>query len=307
MKVNSKDSATKEEPQFDLVLPFQLANSSIRGRLVRLDKEMWDIINLHKYPEVVSEYLSQASAVALALINCFKVEGLFTLQINGNGPLHLLVVDADEHGNLRACARFDKDKIELLSVDDQKKLHPVFGEARLTFTIEPLNSSQRYQGIVELTGSNLSESISHYFRQSEQLETGIIVVSSRNPETLAAGALMIQRIPLASNVPLEDRDLQEEKWIHALTLTGSVTKKELLDRTLSNNDLLYRLFWEDGAVIYNQKTYKAQCRCSSDKIKNILEKFSPTEIHEMVENDAISATCEFCGKNYTFTEEEFKK
>lgn len=290
---------------FDCVLPFQLEASSIRGRLVRLDQELWKIIKQHAYPKVVNTYLAQATALSIALVNCFKFDGLFTLQISGNGPLRLLVIDISDQHNVRACARFDEQLIHDLSASDAKNIQQVFGQGHMAFTIDPSVGEERYQGIVELTGTTLSESTHHFFRQSEQLETGIVLASGGNEESeLAGAALMIQRLPLSQDITHSDRENLDDQWIHALSLTGSVTRAELLNRALSNEELLHRLFWEEGARVYEPQSFIAQCRCSQEKIKDMLQNFSSDDRKEMVFNDKITITCEFCGVGYDFSEDE---
>jgi molecular chaperone Hsp33 len=294
------------EKKFDHVLPFQLEESAIRGRLVRLDQEMWKIIEQHNYPPVVNNYLAQATALSIALANCFKFDGLFTLQITGAGPLRLLVVDIHNQAGVRACARFEEEKIKELTPEAAKNIQQVFGQGTIVFTIDPESGDDRYQGVVELIGTTLSESTHHFFRQSEQLETGVVLANGTSPETLAGAALMIQRLPLHQNIIQEDKETLDDQWIHALSITGSVTRQELLDRNLSNEDLLYRLFWEGGIRVYEPKSIIAQCRCSTEKIKDMLTSFSSKDRHEMVFNDKITVTCEFCGAGYKFSEDEFE-
>lgn len=292
---------------FDCVIPFHLEKSNIRGRLVRLDGMVQDIIKHHHYPPLVNYYLAQAIALSLAIVSCFKFQGIFTLQITGNGPLKLLVVDINKEGHVRACARFDADKIAALGESDLQNSVRVFGEGYFAFTIDPEQDENRYQGMVELTGTSLAEAAHHFFRQSEQLETGLILASSLHgptEATLAAAAVMIQRMPLPTNVSIEDKERLDDEWIHAMSLVGSVTKKELLDRQVSNESLLYRLFWENGVRVHKLKAYISQCRCSSSKIQDMLRTFSATEIKDMIMDEKISVTCEFCGRQYDFKEEE---
>lgn len=292
---------------FDCAVPFHLEKSNIRGRLVRLDTVIEDITKHHNYPSVVNYYVSEAITLSITIASCFKFEGLFTLQISGNGPLRLVVVDINNEGHVRACARFDAEKVaDLTSTDYLNSLH-LFGEGYFAFTIEPEQEETRYQGMVELKGANLAESAHHFFRQSEQLETGVILASllqGTMESTLGAAALMIQRLPLPTNVAIEDKERLDDEWIHAMSLVGSITKKELLDRQLSNEDLLYRLFWENGVRVHDAKTYTSQCRCSAPKIQGMLSTFSDLEIHDMVVDEKISVTCEFCGRQYDFNETE---
>lgn len=291
--------------RLDIVLPFHLEQSEIRGRLVRLDETMKTILRQHDYPDLVNQYLGQAAALSLAIINCFKFDGKFTLQINGDGPLRLLIIDANSYGHLRACARFDEEEIQNLAPEDQKRLHHVFGTATMVLTLDPETSTDRYQGVVELIGTSLADSANHFFKQSEQLETGIVAVSSQSPESLSCAALMIQRLPLSTHITPEEKEVLDDKWIHALSLTGSITKKELLNPALSNRDILYRLFWEEGVRVHKGKPYEAHCRCSTERIKEMLGTFTAADRHDMIQEDTIGVTCEFCGKFYSFEEDDF--
>ncbi len=291
--------------KFDTVVPFQLENSAVRGRLVRLDDQMWKIIDQHTYPASINGYLAQATVLGIALTNCFKFDGLFTLQITGDGPLRMLVIDIEDQKFVRGCARFDEELLAKLSDTDLKNIQKIFGQGTLVFTIDPKSGDDRYQGIVELTGTTLSETTHHFFRQSEQLETGIVLGHSDDRTDLASGALMIQRLPLAQNATQDEKDDMDDQWIHALSVVGSVTRKELLDRTLSNNDLLYRLFWENGVRTYDPQAIDARCRCSQVKIKDMLDGFSKLDRKEMLFDDKITVTCEFCGVGYSFSEDDF--
>ncbi len=290
---------------FDTVVPFHLENSAVRGRLVRFDEQAWKILDQHHYPLTVNAYLAQATALGVALANCFKYDGIFTLQITGDGPLRILVVDIEDQKFVRGCARFDQDQVMALSDKDSKNIQKVFGQGTLVFTIDPKTGDDRYQGVVELTGTTLSETTHHFFRQSEQLETGIVLANGSDRDQLACAALMIQRLPLDQNILPEARDEADDQWIHALSVVGSTTRKELLDRALSNNDLLYRLFWEGGVRTYDAQAIEARCRCSQVKIKDMLDGFSVLDRQEMLFEDKITVTCEFCGVGYSFSEDDF--
>jgi len=287
------------------VIPFQLENSAVRGRLVRLDDQMWKIIDQHNYPDPVNMYLAQATALGIALANCFKFDGLFTLQITGDGPLRILVVDIEDQKFVRCCARFDQERLDQLTENDAKNTQKVFGQGTLVFTIDPKTGDDRYQGVVELIGTTLSETTHHFFRQSEQLETGIVLTSGFDRANFASAALMIQRLPLSQTISPEEEDDQDDKWIHALSIVGSVTRKELLDRDLPHNDLLYRLFWEGGIRTYKPQSIEARCRCSQVKIKEMLGGFTEDDRQEMIFEDKITVTCEFCGVGYNFSDEDF--
>lgn len=288
----------------DIVIPFQLDKAPIRGGFVRLNTQMRKIIEQHNYPPLVNRFLGECAALALVLVNCFKYEGLFTFQISSNGPLRLVVVDITKEGHMRACARFDEGKIEGLATHGELTVQNVFGVGHLAFTIEPDNSQERYQGVVELTGATLADCLHHFFRQSEQVETGIVASSHWPSEDgLIASALMIQRMPTSGNEDMKDKEQIEDGWFRALSVLGTLHAKEMLDPAISENVLLYRLFWEDGIRIHTTKSYTAQCRCSREKIYSMLMNFDSDARDEMIVNGHIDVKCEFCGTNYSFDKE----
>jgi molecular chaperone Hsp33 len=289
-------------PLSDFVIPFQLEKASIRGRLVRLKDTMRDILDRHKYPPLVNRLLAELIALSTALANFFKYEGVFTLQITGDGPVRLMVVDVTHEGEVRACARFDEEAVSKLILSTAS-IHPIFGTGYLAFTIVQNNSDDRYQGIVDLDGTTLSDCLHHFFRQSDQLETGIVVYSraedSNIPDHLAS-ALIIQRMPSSPGLSFETIEAENDGWLRSLSILGTTTALEMLSSELPADDLLFRLFWEDGIRIFPNRPLIAKCRCSKDRVETMLKTFSASDIEDMIEDESISVTCEFCNQSYIF-------
>jgi len=286
----------------DFVLPFQLEKASIRGRLVRLKGSLRDILARHNYPPLVNRLLEELVALTAALANLFKFEGVFTLQIKGDGPVRLMVVDITHEGGIRACARFDEEAVSKLPISTAS-IHPILGTGYLAFTIVQNDSEDRYQGIVELEGATLSECLHHFFRQSDQLETGIVVFSRAENTTTTdhlAAALIIQRMPGTTGQSFEEIEMENDGWLRSLSILGTATATELLSGDLSEQDLLFRLFWEDGIRIFENRHLIAKCRCSKERVEEMLKTFSAEDIQEMIEDEAISVTCEFCNQEYNF-------
>jgi molecular chaperone Hsp33 len=290
----------------DFVLPFQLEKAPIRGRIVRLQSTVEEIIGRHHYPPIVNQLLAELTSLTVALASFFKFEGIFTLQISGDGPVRLMVVDVTHDGKIRACARFDEDQVAQLPASPSS-LYPVLGTGYLAFTIDQADSDDRYQGIVELSGTTLAGCLHHFFRQSDQLETGIVVFARADPTVITpdhlAGTLMIQRMPAADNPSFEEIDEQNDAWLHSLSILGTTTAKELLASDLTAEDLLLRLFWEDGVRVFEKRPLIAQCRCSEGRIKEMLQTFSPSDQEAMIKDGEIKVTCEFCSQTYTFAPE----
>lgn len=290
----------------DTVIPFQLEHSHVRGRITCLDAVVRQIIEKHAYPAIINKFLAEAIALSVVVANCFKFDGLFTLQISGDGPVRLMVIDVTSTGNVRACVRFSAENVAKLS-KQSVSVQQMMGAGHLAFTIAQENNNEQYQGIVALTGTTLAECMHHFFRQSEQLETGIIVVSRDfthfdHDEGPLVGALMVQRLPIQDDLL---RDQADDIWVKTLSAVGTVHSKELLDAKLNPKELLYRLFWEDGVRVYEEKNVRAQCRCSRTKIEQMLKTFSPTELGDMIVDEKIEVTCEFCNEKYDFDPADF--
>lgn len=300
----SDDTNAHVSTDCDTVFPFQLNNSEIRGRLVRLDTLLRDIHARHQYPLRVQQYLSEAIALAIAIRDCFKFEGLLTLQIHGDGPIRLLVVDINDLGHTRACARYDNTQADALSTPDSVSIQQDFGQGYMTFTIDPQSSTEQYQGTVTLDGKTLAECAHHYFRQSEQLETGVVLYHATSTETYQAAALMLQRMP-PKNAETQ-ADAVHDRWVEALSLIGSTHAAELLDPGLSSHEILYRLFWEKGVRVFPPHTLTSQCRCSAEKVHIMLAQFKPEDREEMLTDEkTLAITCEFCSTEYIFTLQDF--
>lgn len=295
------------EQMTDKILPFDLEKIPVRGRLVRLDKVVSEILNRHSYPPIVNYYVSETIALSAALVSVFKFDGIFTLQVSGSGPLRLVVVDVTSNGDIRACAKFDPEDLKKQE-DKSYSVQTIIGAGSLTFTIDQNDSEERYQGTVELTGTTLAECLHHFFRQSEQLATGIITAISSDPhatEQFSVAALMVQKIPSMLSQSFEELEKDNDNWLKTLSILGTTTSKELLDKNLPSTELLYRLFWEDGVRVFDPKKLTAKCRCSSESVEGMLKTFSKNDLRDMVLDHKIIVTCEFCSTTYDFKEDEF--
>ncbi|MCW9036150.1 MAG: Hsp33 family molecular chaperone HslO [Rhodospirillales bacterium] len=283
----------------DTLQPFEIEGLHIRGRLVRLGTTFKTTQEAHAYPDFIGEQVGEAMALSAILAGALKYDGLFTLQIQSDGIISLLVNDVTSEGYMRGYTRFD---------ENAEPTRGLFGKGHLAFTVDQGAHMERYQGIVELAGDSLADSAQEYFKRSEQLETAIILVSQVGDNAGAAG-LMIQRMPEAvSETQVFDAvDESEENWNRVQTLMKSVTSKELLDPDLSANDILFRLFHEDGVRVYDPKPLEHRCRCSRQKVESTLQSFKKEEVYDLREDGEIKVSCEFCKTDYLFDEADLEE
>ena len=276
----------------DNVLPFMLESSSLRGRIVRLGPALDLILRQHDYPAAVGRLLGEAMALAVALGTALKFDGVFTLQIKSQGVVRLLVADVTSHGGIRAYAQFDA---AALKEPDAKLL----GEGYLAFTVDQQGREDRYQGIVKLEGDNLAEAVQHYFRQSEQIPTGIVAAARQDAQgRWFAGCLMLQRMPREGGSGAVSDTGVEDDWLRAMMLMQTCTAAELADPTLDSETLLYRLFHEEGVRVFAPTSYRHECRCSAARVTGMLAALPREEVAALAIDGVVTVTCEFCNSSY---------
>ena len=284
----------------DFAQTFQVEGVDVRGRLVRLGPALDAVLDAHGYPEPVSIMLAETLMLAVTLASALKYEGIFTLQVQSDGPISLLVADITSDGALRGYARFDDARVAEVAKGESAPVPRLLGAGHLAFTVDQGADMERYQGIAELDGATLADCAHNYFRHSEQLDTAIFVsarAGAANSGSLA-GALMVQRMPSAKN----DDEEHEDGWRRAVAILASLTEAELLDPELSSETLLFRLYHEDGVRAYEAHDLFHRCRCSREKVANTLKAFPRTEI--TTDDGQSQVVCEFCRADYTFTPED---
>ncbi|MGE3829516.1 MAG: Hsp33 family molecular chaperone [Parvibaculaceae bacterium] len=303
----------------NLVMPFEVKPLGVRGRIVRLGDVVDDIIHRHDYPQAVSALLAEAVALTAMLGASLKFDGKFILQTNSDGPVDLLVADYASPGKIRGYARFDTAMVSSLKDPTPQAL---LGKGHLAMTIDQGLGAERYQGIVALGGVTLTEAALGYFAQSEQIPTrlklaaGPLLARGGKPEKWRAGAIMVQHLPREggmSPMPFSSGDAPEgaeetvsedDNWVKARLLLDTAEDHELLDPMLSPEELLYRLYHEDGVTVYPAVTLERHCTCSREKIGELLRSFSEDDRNAMLKDGEIGVTCEFCSTRYRFQPEE---
>ncbi len=284
----------------DIVQPFQIDGLAARGRLVRLGGALDQALAAHNYPTPVADLLAETMVLAATLSSLLKYDGIFTLQAQGDGPIRLLMADLTSDGEIRACAQFDADRVAAQIAGSGDSVPHFMGAGHLAFTVDQGPDTERYQGITELTGATMSDCAHTYFRQSEQMETAVVLIARTADKTARAGALMIQRLPTSS-------DQDEDAWRRAVALMSRVKEAELLNPDLTPGELLYRLFHEDGVRLFEPRPLNHACRCSRERVVRTLASFPRAEIESLADDGEISMTCEFCGTRYGFFERELDK
>ena len=289
-------------PPDDQVAVFQIEGEPVRGRLARLGPSIDEILKAHAYPDCVANLLGEACALAGLVGSNLKFEGRLIIEARGAGPVRFVVADYDTSGGLRGYCGFDADEVAKVS---QGFVRPgartLLGEGHFMMTVDQGPDMDRYQGVTAIEGETLALCAEQYFAQSEQTPTRVRLAVGQADQgqgrNWRAGGMLIQ------NIAEDDaRGSTAEAWQRTQAFFETVGEDELIDPLLSSEQLLFRLFHEDGVRLFGAQPLRAFCRCSQDRIETVLRSFDATERADMVEPDGhIHVTCEYCSKTYAVT------
>jgi molecular chaperone Hsp33 len=309
----------------DTILPFAVKALDLRGRIVRLGAAVDTILTSHDYPPPVAKLLGEAIVLTVMLGSSLKFDGRFILQTQSDGPVRMLVVDFTSPGNVRACARFDAERVAAAIAANAATPGQLLGRGHLAMTIDQGLEMSRYQGLVPLEGGDLEQAAHEYFSRSEQIPTRVRLAVAEEYRAgngarrhWRAGGILLQFLPnspeRARQADLHPGDAppgttphvlpEDEAWVEGRSLVATVGDIELIDPALSSEQLAYRLFHERGVRVFRAAPVTAQCSCSRDGVENMLKSFPQEDRDDMVENGRITVTCEFCSSTYVFAPHE---
>ena len=301
---------TSTKPAPSELHKFLFEGLPVRGMLVRLDESWKELLGRRKEPltPAVRDLLGQMTAAGVLMQANIKFNGALIFQVMGDGPLKLAVVEVQPDMSFRSTAKTREDVPDQATLQQMLNVH---GQGRCAITLDPkdrLPGQQPYQGVVPLSGPDgqplekLSDVLQHYMRQSEQLESTLVLAAN---DQLAAG-LLIQRLPIEGAGNLEAgassgvvREEMEEAYNRISMLAATLTAEELL--TLDSDTILRRMFWEETVRRFDPQTPRFQCTCSRERVGRMLLGLGRQEVDEVLaELGGVEIGCEFCGNHYVF-------
>lgn len=281
--------------QQDLLKRFIFEKMSIRGELVHLTDSFQTILEQHSYPPAIRRLLGEALVVAVLLSAIIKFKGRLTVQFQGKGQLKLLLVQCNNHFQLRGLAQWKGD----LSYED---LMDAFQEGLLAIILDSELAKSRYQGVVAWRGNSFVESIEGYFRDSEQLATKLWLAVD---ETKAAGVLL-QVVPSAKEMREIEKETLDLQWEHIIHLTSTLSSAELLE--CDHEALLRKLYPEEEIRVFPATPVIFRCTCSLKRSEEAILLLSKEEAEEELQDkQKIVVTCDFCNKEYHFNRADIEK
>ncbi len=282
----------------DTLQKFMFENGPVRGELVEMSETWRQVQSRQDYPLAVRILLGEMLSAAALLSANLKFNGAIVMQIHGDGPVRLLVVECDADLRLRATAKLTPDAI-IADDDDLAQLVHAHGNGRFVITLDPkdkLPGQQPYQGIVPLDGNSIATVIENYMLRSEQLDTKLWLAA--DPQV--ARGLLLQKLPVEGGTDMASGHANDlETWNRSVVLASTLKNAELLSTDIRT--LMHRLFWEETIRIFEPKHPSFHCSCTREKVGNMLKMLGQPEIESMLEElGNVSVNCDFCGQQYGF-------
>lgn len=290
----------------------------IRGHLVHLDASWLALIEHRDYPEAIRNTLGEAVAASLLLAATIKFDGVLSLELRGDGPVHLLLAQCTSGLGVRGLARYNDGESGagaasrgagasaaggesavggacLVGGTFALPIEELIGAGNLTVTVESDGGAQRYQGIVSIVGGRLADSLQIYFENSEQLPTRLWLHADGG----GVSGMLLQRLPGGAGVTEDAAAAIEDAWRRVQLIGATLTAEEL--RTLTDEEILHRLFNEDDVRLYEPSPVYFRCRCSRERVTGMLQGLGEKETRSIIaERGVVEVRCDFCNRAYVF-------
>jgi molecular chaperone Hsp33 len=279
----------------DTLQKFMFDNSLVRGELVDISQAWRQVQLLRAYPPAVSTMLGEMMAAAALLSANLKFNGTIIMQIHGDGPVKLMVVECDAALKLRATAKL-ADGAQIAEGAMLQQLVNMHGQGRFAITLDPADKvpgQQPYQGMVALDGDSISTVIENYMMRSEQLDTKLWLAA----DLQVSRGLLLQKLPDTGGTISSDTDA--DAWNRAVTLASTLSNDEMLSTDIMT--LMQRLYWEETIRVFEPLRPSFSCNCSRERVGNMLKLLGQEEVDDAL-NDLgkLEINCDFCGRHYGF-------
>jgi molecular chaperone Hsp33 len=272
-------------PDTDSLHRFVFERLPIRGHLVHLDTAWKALLEHRQYPESIRDTVGESVAASVLLAATLKFNGHLSLQLQGQGPMHLLLAQCTSNLGVRALARYRENVVS-------RDLAVLSGEGHLTVTLDNVGDEQRYQGVVPLNGERLAQCLEGYFESSEQLPTRLWLYADEH----GVAGMLLQRLPAQSEHDPMDVD---DAW-HRVQLIADTLKREELSG-LSDREILRRLFNEDDVRLFEPQPVFFRCTCSHERVSGMLQSLGADEVRTILaDQGVVDVRCDFCNRAYQF-------
>lgn len=279
----------------DSLKKYLFEDGSVRVQVVRMQDSWREAQRHHDYPPAVRRLLGEMMAACSLLAANLKFDGALVMQMQGTGPIALLVVECHADLSLRATVKIRQD-FAVPDTGTMQSLLNADGSGHFTVLLDPrskLPGQQPYQGVVPIEGETVAQALEHYMKASEQLDTRLWLAADDH----TCAGILIQRLPDhggKAGMPIDG-----DAWQRAIHLASTVASPELLET--DSDTLIHRIFWQETLTAFEPLDVRWNCPCSREKVGDMLRMLGSAEVEDILaEQGKVSVACDFCGTPYEF-------
>ena len=280
----------------DSIKKFLFQDRSVRIESVRLTAAWQQSQAHHTHPPCVTRLLGELVAAATLMAANIKFDGALLLQLQGDGPVALMVAECRSDMTIRATVKL-RDRVIPPDGNLQTLVNP-HGGARFIVVLDPPKNRpgrQPYQGVVPLEANTIGAALEDYMLRSEQLQTRIWLASDAS----CCAGLLVQQLPLQGGSQASEKERAAQSWERACMLGATLQAPELL--ATDQDTLMHRLFWEEPLLAFESREVQWWCGCTRGRVADMLRMLGEDEVNSILaEQGRIDVSCEFCGKPYGF-------
>ena len=265
---------------------FLFKELNIRGQHIQLQDSWQAMIKDRHYPQPIVKLLGELTAISVLLANGMKHQGRITMQIQGSGPITLLVVDVTHDLKIRGVAKTNRE------ITTESTLDELLGDGQILMTLENTQTQHHFQSYVPREGDSVAQAFETYLSQSEQLPSKLWLAA--NEQSL--GGVLIQKMP-------ETDGHDEDGWDRVLHIATTVKEEELT--TLDSEALLHRLFHEELIELFEAEEVLYECPQDKERVTNMLLSLGEEEVRKVLEEQGeIVIHNEMCNYHLRFNKDD---
>ena len=292
----------------DQLQKFMFSAAPVRGEIVSLRNTWQEVLTRRDYPAPVRTVLGEMMAACALLSANLKFHGTLVMQIFGDGPVKMLVVQCGSDLTMRATARLGEDFTgeNALPLGEELTFADLVnpdGQGRCVITLDPAKKQpgqQPYQGIVPLNGEDgplksIASVLEHYMHHSEQLDSRLWLAANDD----RAVGMLLQKLPGDGGIVPHPGEIDADTWDRLCTLGSTLSHDEMLAE--EPNTLFRRLFWQENVQHFEPARTRFECTCSRARVGNMLKMLGREEVDSVIEERGhVEIHCEFCNQRYEF-------
>ncbi len=265
---------------------FLFKDLNIRGQHIQLNQDWQKMLQDRHYPYSIIELLGELTAVSILLANGIKHEGRITMQVQGSGPISLLVVDVTHDLKIRGLAKTNQE------ITDQTTMDELLGDGQILMTLENTQTNHHFQSYVPREGDSVAEAFETFLSQSEQLPSKLWLSADEN----SLGGVLVQKMP-------ESDSHDSDGWDRIVHLAATVKDQELTE--LSAEELIHRLFHEELVELFEQSEVNYECPKDDTKVLKMLRSLGEAEVRKILEEQGeIVIHNEMCNYHSRFNKDD---